>query len=222
MKALLCLLMLVPFAMAEKMMLDENYELVPYQDWSKRADLPEQRVGEFITDINMVGENEVQTFIGFRMFGLRNPIKAMKEHWGELAAVDFEPDLDVAVAQADEGVADVDYAGRVTASEIRDVKQVIEDTEPKGATGVVADGVKNNKGKIALGLISAAGGYWAYKERKDDGDSESQPDSGVRVRDGDVFVSDTTAEGREISVSISGDRTELDVTTFDSSPDEVE
>ena len=198
-------------AYGEKMMLDENYELVPYLDYSKRDDLDRDRPAEFYGSA-FFSDDVQRGEIGVRFTMGTSPWSQIKSAYKDLVGVDYQPDYSFAMAQVDGELPSGDSH--------EDVQSVLEDTEDKNAVMALADKI-TLKGTV-LTILGGAGSYFIYDEWiKDDSDSEDEPDSGIRLREGDVFVSDTVATDREVRVELgSSGSSSVEIYTFDSSRDE--
>ena len=215
MKAIFFLL-LTAGAMAETMTLDENYNLVPYQDYSQRADIDREQRADVRGSLRFT-ENEQRGEVGV-WFKFGNPVKQLKAWHNELTRIDYQPDYSFAMAQASEGVPDVPYEDRTTAD---DILSILEDTKPQGA--VEALGKKVTVKGVALTTLSAFGAYLVYDEFIRESDKDDKPEQGIKLKTGEVFISDTIATGREVSASLgSSGSSNVSIGTFDSSKSEEE
>ncbi len=195
------LLLLIPcIAFAEyregTMMLDEGYNLVPYQDYSKKADRFDERKAEPFGSF-LITESEQRATAGVRFWMGKSFSKQIKEYHADLVRTGYNPDYSESVAEV-ESVSDSEYRNR-TASE--DILGILADTKPKGTVEAVSDKV-TAKGAL-ITILSAGASYFVYDQYiQRDRSSADEPKEGIRLKSGDVFISDAIAEGREISASL--------------------
>ena len=213
----LIILLLCTTAHAEKLMLNENYELVPYQDYSQRADIDREQRADVRGSLRIT-ETEQRAEIGV-WFKFGNPVKQLRAWHNDLVKVDYHPDMSYAMAQATEGVSDTPYESRTSAE---DILTILKDTKPKSMTKAVSEKVTAKKTLVTLALSAA--GYLAYEEWvASDSDKEEKPENGIRLRENDVYISDAIAVGREIEASLgSSGSSSVSVGTFESSRSEDE